>query len=281
MIDLGKINTLAVSRIGPYGTYLDGENFGEVLLGRAGGKKSHSLGDRLEVFVYMDSDETVVASLVYPLILAGECKALRVVALTDYGAFLEWGLTSDLFVPRSEQMGDMRVGSTCVVVAMIDESSQRMIASARLYDYLDEQGAGVFKPGQAVALLVCQHTDLGYKAVVDGTHLGVLYNNELFRDVHIGDQLSGYVKTVRADGKIDLVLQKPGQGARGELESRIIDYLKSNNGVSSLTDKSPPQDIYNTYGVSKKAYKAAVGGLYRSRLITIGKTQIQLATLDG
>jgi predicted RNA-binding protein (virulence factor B family) len=212
--------------------------------------------------------------------VAGECNALKVVALTDHGAFLDWGLNSDLFVPRSEQMGDMAVGSISVVLAMVDDDSQRMIASAKLFRYLPDQSDDEFQDGQPVSLLICQRTDLGYKAVVDGTHLGMLYHNEVFSPLGIGDQREGFVKQVRPDGKLDLTLQQAGAAGRDELESKILEHLRQLNGSSELTDKSAPQAIYNTFGVSKKAYKKALGGLYRNRLIVIGKDRIELATTE-
>jgi len=281
MVEIGKINTLTVIRVGPYGTYLDGGEHGEILLLRSAASGSHEAGDRLQVFIYVDADDTVLASAVHPEIVAGECKALKVVALEDHGAFLDWGLKSDLFVPRSEQMGDMGVGNTCVVIAMLDDSTHRMIASARLYHYLSDESDGQFEAGQPVTLLVCQRTDLGYKAVIDGTHLGVLYGNEVFQDIRIGDKLDGFIKSVREDGKIDLSLRKSGGEARDKLETRILEFLERNDGVSTLTDKSPPQEIYSEFGVSKKAYKKALGGLYRSRKILVSKEKIQLVAAIG
>lgn len=280
MVELGSINTLQVTRTGPYGTYLDGGELGEVRLLRAGAPADAEPGTELSVFVYVDADDTVVASAEPPKIVAGECNALKVVALTDHGAFLDWGLNSDLFVPRSEQMGDMAVGSISVVLAMVDDDSQRMIASAKLFRYLPDQSDDEFQDGQPVSLLICQRTDLGYKAVVDGTHLGMLYHNEVFSPLGIGDQREGFVKQVRPDGKLDLTLQQAGAAGRDELESKILEHLRQLNGSSELTDKSAPQAIYNTFGVSKKAYKKALGGLYRNRLIVIGKDRIELATTE-
>lgn len=276
MVEIGKVGTLEVARIGPYGVYLDGEEHGEVLLLRAGAQKQVEIGEQLKVFIYIDSDDTLVASAIHPTIEVGQCAALKVVSLTDHGAFLDWGLNADLFVPRSEQMGDMGIGSLCVVMAMLDESSHRMIASAKLYQYLADEADGVFKAGQSVDLLVCQRTDLGYKAVVDGTHLGMIFHNEIFTDICVGDKREGFIKAIREDGKIDLLLQKSGAAGRGDLETRILEFLKVNGGISELTDKSPPEKIYAAFGVSKKAYKKALGGLYRSRLIVVSKEKIEL-----
>lgn len=280
MVELGSINTLQVTRTGPYCTYLDGGELGEVVLLRAGAPADAEPGTELSVFVYVDTDDTVVASAEPPKIVAGECNALKVVALTDHGAFLDWGLNCDLFVPRSEQMGDMAVGSVSVVLAMVDDDSQRMIASAKLFRYLPDYSDDEFHDGQPVSLMICQRTDLGYKAVVDGTHLGMLFHNEVFSPLSIGDQREGFVKQVRPDGKLDLTLQQAGAAGRDELESKILEHLRQSDGLSELTDKSAPQAIYKTFGVSKKAYKKALGGLYRNRLIVIGKDRIELVTTD-
>jgi len=277
MVEIGKVNTLEVARISPYGTYLDGGDWGEVLLLRAGSPKDNKLGDQLTVFAYIDADDTLVASSIQPRIEAGGCAALNVVSLTDHGAFVDWGLSADLFVPRSEQMGDMSVGSICVVIAMLDESNHRMIASAKLYHYLDDENDGVFTTGQSVEILVCHRTDLGYKAVINGTHLGMVFHNEVFSDINIGDQRKGFIKAIREDGKIDLSLQQSGAAARGDLETQILELLRANDGVIELTDKSPPEEIYKTFGVSKKAYKKALGGLYRARTIVVGKDRVKLA----
>ena len=286
MINLGTKNRLRISRVGAYDIYLDGGESGEVLL-LDGGKgdsvtgtltdtDGYAEGKELEVFVYLDVDDTLMATTTIPRVSAGECACMSVVALTNNGAFLDWGLRSDLFVPRSEQLGEMSVGSRCVAYAMLDKTSDRMIASTRLYKYLQDENHGAFKPKQRVDLLVCQKTDLGYKAVVNGTHLGVLYKNEVFTDLDIGDSCDGYIKALREDNKIDLILQTPSVSARSEIETKILNHLKKHGGESAITDKSPPEIIYKTFGISKKAYKSAIGGLYRNRLILLSKEKISL-----
>ncbi len=288
MINLGNKNRLRVSRVGAYDVYLDGGDSGEVLLlneasvngssvdGAA--KASIKEGEELEVFVYIDVDDTLMATTTIPCVTAGECAAMSVVALTHNGAFLDWGLRSDLFVPRSEQLGEMSVGSRCVAYAMLDKTSDRMIASTRLYKYLQDENPGAFKPNQRVDLLVCQQTDLGYKAVINGTHLGILYRNEVFTDLAVGDSCDGYIKPLREDNKIDLILQTPSISARSEIEIKILNYLKKHGGESTITDKSPPEEIYSTFGISKKAYKSAIGGLYKNRLILLSKEKISLVS---
>ncbi len=274
---LGQINTLRVCRIGPYSAFLDGGALGEVMLQKEKPARAVAEGDELKVFVYLDTDDTLVGSTAHPEIVAGEMANLEVVALTKDGAFVDWGMRSDLFIPRSEQMGDMAVGKRCVVLALLDRTNQRMIGSTKLFKHLDEENNDNFVEDQLVDLIICQCTDLGFKAVVNNTHLGVLYNGEVFQELRIGMRLKGFVKGPRQDGKIDLILQKPSAEARSELEKRILDHLRHNGGVSKLTDKSPPEEIYKTFSVSKKAYKHAIGGLYRSRLISLNKEQITLA----
>ena len=282
MISLGKMNRLKVSRIGAYDTYLDGGDLGEVLLAKepSVGKSPDSkrqTGEELDVFVYIDADETVMATTIRPKVLAEQCAAMTVTGLSDSGAYLDWGLTADLFVPRSEQMGEMTIGSRCVAYAMVDRQSQRMIASTRLYKYLSDENKQDFSAGQQVELLICQQTDLGFKAVIDGRFIGLLYNNEIFSRLNVGDSCTGFIKSEREDNKIDLILQKPGAQARSEIELQILDYLKRHGGELTLTDKSPPEKIYKQFGVSKKVYKNALGGLYRNRMIVISKEKVTLA----
>ncbi len=276
MIELGKINHLQVNRIGPYSTFLDGQNLGEVMLLKEKPARRHNIGDELEVFVYVDSDDTVVASSVLPSLVSGQVACLEVVALTRDGAFLDWGLRDDLFVPRTEQMGEMAVGKRVVVIALVDRVNQRMIGSARLFKHVSEENEHQYHAGEKVELLICQRTDMGFKAVINGTHLGMLYNSEIFRSLRVGTRTQGFVKELRADKKIDLILQKPSVEARSQLESKILAPLKKNGGVSTLTDKSPPEEIYQSNSVSKKAYKHALGALYRSRLILVAKDKITM-----
>ncbi len=277
MAELGQMNRLEVTRVGPYGAFMQGGALGEVMLVDRTASKPEP-GETFEVFVFLDADDTVVASRVRPTVVAGECGALSVVALTDSGAYLDWGMKSDLFVPRSQQMGEMSIGSRSVVVAMVDETTNRMIASARLHEHLALLNDQTFKAGQAVSLLVCQQTDLGFKVVVDGTHLGLLYADEVFRPLQTGELVNGFVKELRADRKLDLVLQKTGAEARSDIENKILEHLRKNGGQSTLTDKSKPDEIYRVYGVSKKAYKSALGALYRNRLIKLGKEMIRLSS---
>lgn len=276
MAELGQVNELPVSRMSPYSIFLDGGDLGEVMLIKDHQSNELAVGEVVRVFVAIDTDDTLVGSTKIPDLVAGQCGSLEVVALTDNGAFLDWGLKSDLFLPRSEQSGETSVGSHCVVVALVDDNNNRMIASSRLHKYLSEENDQNFKEDQQVTTLVSQRTDMGYRVVVDGTHLGMLYHSEIFTPLKVGDTHTAYVKALREDGKIDLILQRPSKEARSEIELKILDQLKNNNGESHLTDKSPPAEIYKVYGVSKKAYKHALGALYKNRLVLLSKEKISL-----
>lgn len=278
---LGQIHTLTVCRVGPYNAFLSGGSLGEITLLKERPERRYAVGDQVEAFVYVDMDDTVVASTQLPEIVAGEIGCLEVVALTRDGAFLDWGLRSDLFVPRSEQMGEMAVGKRCVVLAMLDKTNQRMIASAKLFKHLEEINRKDFVQGQEVDLLVCQRTELGYKAVIDGSHLGMLYDNEIYRKLRVGTRVRGFVKAPRADKKIDLELQRVSAAARDSLEEHILEHLRQRGGQSPLTDKSPPAEIQAAFGVSKRAYKHALGALYKRREIELSKSEIRLAGDDA
>ncbi len=282
MVKLGQINTLAVIRISPLGCMLHGADLGEIPLvpgPQAASDTTRGLkaGEQVDVFVYRDTDLEIMATTAEPLVLADRVACLEVVALTDKGAYLHWGLRFDLFMPRSEQLGDMRVGRRCVVFAMLDVNSQRMIATARLHEHLSEYNQGRFTREQKVKVMVAQKTELGFRVVIDGSHLGMLYHNEIFSRLGIGDQLNAYVKGIRDDDKIDLVLQQTGRKKVGGVEEAILEHLNANGGESPITDKSPPEAIYKQFGVSKKVYKQALGALYKARRIQISK---QLVTLN-
>jgi len=209
-----------------------------------------------------------------PRARAGECALLKAVTVTRSGAFMDCGLERDLLVPVSQQLTPMVKGRSYVVYLYLDPRNN-LVGSTKLHKFLDEHASG-FAPGQAVDLMIVNETELGYKAVVDGTHLGLLYKGEVFTPLKPGDRIGGYIKTVRADRKIDLCLQKQNRQARDELSDRIIAFLESSGGVSTLTDYSPPELIYQQFGVSKKNYKKALGRLYKERRISLAKDRVTL-----
>ena len=274
MAELGQTCQLKVIRTGSRTVFLDGGELGEIMLAQSA--KDYRVGDQLDAFVYIDADDTVMASTQLPDVVAHQVACLEVVSLTKSGAYLDWGMQADLFMPRSEQLGDMRIGSKVVALALVDDDSERLIATARLYQHLADSNDGEFTQHQQVDLLVSQRTELGYKVVVNGTHLGMLYHNEIFTRLRIGDELKGFVKAPREDGKLDIALQRPGRQKHTGVEASILEHLEANNGSSTITDKSAPAEIYQTFGVSKKAYKQALGALYKARRVVVTKEKISL-----
>lgn len=268
MAELGVFNTLAILRKGSYGVILDGGALGDVLLPLREAPEACTVGDRLDVFVYVDSDDTVVATTQRPLAQVGEFALMKVASMTEYGAFLDWGLRKNLLVPFAEQNGRMIVGRSYVVHVYRDKRSGRIVASARLDKFLDRTPAD-YAPRQAAGLLICEHTDIGYKAIIDNHHWGVLHDADVFQPLRYGQRLAGYIKKLREDGKIDLVLQPPGYAKVEGIAGELLEKIKAAGGFIAVTDKSPPEKIYALFGVSKKAFKQAVSALYRERLITI------------
>lgn len=275
MVELGRYNRLRVVKRADIGIFLDGGDFGEILLPRRYVEDSMQVGNDVEVFVYNDSEDRVIATTERPKALVGECAYLKVVGTSKFGAFLDWGLPKDLLLPFSEQQKPVQKGYSYTAYLFVDETTQRIAASTRLEDHLSQDGSG-FRPRQPVELMIYGKSDLGFKAVIDGTHLGQLYENETFQPLHYGERLEGYIKQVRKDGKIDLMLQLPSQLERDRLCDTIIAHLRQNEGVTNLTDKSPPDDIYREFGVSKASYKKALGQLYKQRVISIDKHLIRL-----
>jgi predicted RNA-binding protein (virulence factor B family) len=209
-----------------------------------------------------------------PKAQVGECALLKAVTVTKAGAFMDCGLERDLLVPVSQQLTPIQEDKSYVVYVYLDPK-QQVIGSTKLHNFLDERAKNM-APGEQVDLLIVNASALGYKAVVNGTHLGLLYKDEVFQSLRPGDRIKGFIKAIRDDRKIDLTLQKPGQQAREELTDRIMAFLKANGGTSTLTDYSPPDAIYKQYGVSKGNYKKALGALYKQRLISVSKDKITL-----
>jgi predicted RNA-binding protein (virulence factor B family) len=234
------------------------------------------IGDWLDVFLYFDSDDLLIATTEKPKAQIGDCEMLKVVDINHAGAFMDWGLPKDLLVPYNEQQKPMEVGYSYVVHVYHDQNSDRIAASTKLSHYLDEEPVWL-KPRQSVQLLIAGRTDLGYKAVIDNKYLGLIFRADAYRPLKIGERLPGFVKTVRKDGKIDLIISQGGLQADHDLSEQIIAHLQQSGGVSELTDKSDPEAIYRAFKVSKKKYKQALGTLYKSKRILISSTKIELA----
>lgn len=275
-VKLGKYNQLEVVKEVDFGVYLDGGDDGEILLPTRYVPEDCKPGDMLNVFIYLDNEERLIATTLEPLVQVGEFAWLEVAWVNEFGAFLDWGLMKDLFVPFREQKMKMQKGHNYIVHAHVDEDSYRIMASAKVERYLSKEQPG-YQPGEEVDILVWQKTDLGFKAIVENQFSGLLYQNEIFRPVETGMRLKAHVKQVREDGKIDLALQKPGAKKVDDFSEILLQYIKEHDGFTSLNDKSAAEEIYDTFGVSKKTFKKAVGDLYKKRLILLEERGIRLA----
>ena len=275
-IELGKFNQLEVVKEVDFGLYLDGGDEGEILLPTRYVPEDCKVGDMLNVFLYLDIDERLIATTLTPLVQVGQFACLEVSWVNQFGAFLNWGLMKDLFVPFREQKMKMQVGRSYVVHAHVDEESYRIVASAKVERYLSKDMPD-YAPGAEVDILIWQKTDLGFKAIIDNKYSGLLYENEIFRALETGMQMKAFVKQVREDGKVDLILQKPGFEKVDDFSKTLLEYIREHGGRINLNDKSPAEDIYDTFGVSKKTFKKGVGDLYKKRLISLHENGITLA----
>ncbi|MCF0196415.1 MAG: GntR family transcriptional regulator [Bacteroidaceae bacterium] len=270
-IRLGRTHVLRVIRQVDFGYYLDGgEVYGDILLpnGEVADDATVLVDDDVEVFLYLDQEERLVATMRQPLAQVGDFAYLEVAWVNNYGAFLDWGLQKDLFVPFREQKMKMQKGQRYIVHVHLDPESYRIMASAKVERYLSDEWPR-YRMGDRVEALIWQKTDMGLKAIVDNQFGGLLYDNQLFRDVRTGDRLTAYVRQVREDGKIDLMLQPMGQDAVHDFSDTLLDYIRKAGGHINLCDKTPADEIYALFGVSKKVFKKALGDLYRQHLIII------------
>ena len=274
-IELGKFNQLEVVKQVDFGMYLDGGDDGEILLPTRYVPEDCKVGELLNVFLYLDIDERLIATTLTPLVQVGQFACLEVAWVNEFGAFLNWGLMKDLFVPFREQKMKMQVGRKYVIHAHLDEESYRIVASAKVERYLSKE-LPEYAPGAEVDILIWQKTDLGFKAIIDNKYGGLLYENEVFRTIETGMSMTAFVKQVREDGKVDLMLQKPGFEKVDDFAKTLLEYIKQQGGRISLTDKSPADEIYEVFGVSKKTFKKGVGDLYKKRLIALQENTIVL-----
>ncbi len=277
-LQIGRTCQLKVNRQVEFGFYLDGgEQYGEVLLpnGEIHPDIDVHIGEPLEVFLYLDTQERIVATTHMPLAQVGDFAYLEVAWVNNFGAFLHWGPLKDLFVPFREQKMKMMKGHSYIVHVHLDPETYRIMASAKVEHFLS-QDFPPYRTGDQVELLIWQKTDLGLKAIVDGRYGGLLYDTQMFRTLRTGDRVKGYISQVRPDGKLDLSLQCPGQRGVEDFSAQLLRHLQMNGGQTPLGDKSPAEEIYALFGVSKKVFKKAVGDLYRQRLIEISDTGIRL-----
>ena len=277
MAAIGRYNSLQVTKYTDFGLYLDGGADGEILLPKRYIPKGEALevGDWLNVFVYLDSEDRLIATTQKPKVQVGGFASLKVAEINRVGLFLDWGLPKDLLLPHSEEKRPLQVGDYCVVYVYLDQRTRRITATARLDRYLDKTPAR-YAPGQEVDLLVVEQTDMGFKAIMNNEHWGLIHNNEVFKFLRSGMRERGFIREVRADGKISLSLQPVGREAASSLSEQILAKLREAGGQLPLSDKSSPEQISSLFGVSKGNFKKAIGGLYKQGQIVIEADGIRL-----
>ena len=274
---IGSFNTLQVVKRVAFGLYLDGEEMGEILLPNRYVPDNAQIGDYLTVFVYTDGEDRPIATTAEPLAVVGDFAVMQVKSVASVGAFLEWGIMKDLLVPYSEQTVSLRTGQKVLVYVYLDNKTKRVVASAKWERYTEKQDFSEIEEGAEVSVLVASETELGYKVLINKRYTGLIYKNEVFSKINIGDNLKAYISKIRIDGKIDVRLKKSGYEAVAGEAAMILKKLEAAGGFLPTTDKSPAEEIYNVYGVSKKIYKKAIGELYKKRIITLEPNGIRKA----
>lgn len=277
MIEVGKNHTLEIVKHVDFGVYLLSDEE-EILLPQKYLPEDEALwavGEFIDVFIYLDSEDRPIATTEIPFARVGDCAFLPVVGQSQFGSFVDWGLTKDLLVPFKEQRVPMEIGRSYVVHIFIDKTN-RIAASSRLSRFLKEENDGAFEVRQEVDLLIASRSDLGYKVIVDGKYIGLIHTNEVVRPIKVGDQFKGYVGEPREDGRINITLQKMSYEVRDELADKILIHLSEHGGKTHLTDKSSPEEIYAVFHVSKSNYKKALGKLFKQEQIMFHEKSVRL-----
>lgn len=274
MIKIGEYNELEIVKQVDFGVYLGIDDV-EILLPTKWVPRGAKIGDLITVFIIRDSDDRLLATTVKPFATANTFAFLEVKQVNSIGAFLDWGMDKDLLVPFREQAHPMEEGKSYVVFVYEDEQSNRLIASSKLSRFIEREDIDL-QPGDVVELLVYSKTKLGYNAIINNLYSGLIYENEIFETIRIGDQLKGYVKAIREDKKIDLSLQKSGFELMDDAKWKILNLLKNENGFLALHDNSSPEEVKAKLQMSKKAFKKAIGSLYKEKLVTLTDKGVQL-----
>jgi predicted RNA-binding protein (virulence factor B family) len=275
MVKVGEYNVLNVLRAVDFGLYLDDGADG-ILLPKRFVPEGAKPGDQLKVFLYHDSEDRLIATTQDPKGVVGDIVNLQVVSLTSHGAFLDWGLMKDIFVPKSKQLTGMKTGGYYLVKIYIDEQTGRVTATEKFEPSLSNEDLTV-KELESVDLTVLRRTDIGYVVIINHRHTGVLHFNDIFQDISVGKRMKGFIKKIRPENKIDVSLGRPGfQRVEDETE-KVLRLLQENNGYLPYNDKSDPDDIYSFFGMSKKTFKMTIGGLYKQRKIVLTQTGLKLA----
>lgn len=275
MYRLGEVNKLKINRKSDHGLYMIDDEENEVLLPNAYVDNSWDLNQEVDVFIFKDSEDRITATTVIPKIKLDGFAYLKVVDVNKFGAFLDWGLPKDLFVPFSEQRQRMQLNEYYPVILYLDYESERLIASNKIEKFLEKDDIELTE-GQEVDLFVFKKTELGFKAVINDLYEGLIYHNEIFQPLSLGNSIKGYVKALREDNKIDLTLNKTSKNKFDSDQEKILSLLKVDDGFLPLNDKSDPEEIYEELSMSKKAFKRAIGGLYKKKIITIEENGIYL-----
>lgn len=278
MIKVGQYNLLNVARKVDFGVYLDDGAEG-ILLPKRFVPARTKLGDVIKVFLYHDSEGRLVATTQQPKGMVGDIVRLKAMSITPQGAFLDWGLMKDLFVPKSKQRSEMRVGGEYLVKIYLDEQTGRIAATEKIEPFLSNERLSV-REKEIVDLIVYRRTEIGYLVIINQLHTGMLHFNEIFRDIQIGDRFNGFIKKIGLDHKIDVVIGQPGYQRVEDAAEKIIRLLRENNGYLPYHDKSDPEEIYTFFGMSKKTFKMTAGNLYKQRRIVFTKMGIRLAEED-
>ena len=271
---IGHYNQLEILELGEHGAYLDGGEE-KILMPKKFIPENARPGDTVSVFVYLDQDNRLVATTEQALAEVGQFAYLKVAWVNQYGAFLSWGLTKDLFVPFKEQNKKMEKDRSYLVYIYIDDMTKRIVASAKL-DKFVEVSCDKYNTGDSVKVIVWKQTELGYKVIVANTYAGLLYKNEIFQQLHIGEQLDAVIKSVRPDGRLDVALQRDGKFHVDESSEKILAALREAGGFLPYGDKTSPEEIYRQFGISKKTFKKSVGALYKKQLLSIEEKGIKL-----
>ncbi|MBL4829253.1 MAG: GntR family transcriptional regulator [Aliivibrio sp.] len=276
MIKIGQNNSFEVVKVMDFGVFLDGKEFGNILLSSRYVPENTKLGDQVDAFIFYDSDREVVATTETPIAQVGQWGVMNIVGANSYGAFADWGIIKkDLLIPFSEQINRLVEGQNVLIYVYTDNASGRIVGTTKFNRYLDKTAVN-YQAGREVDLLIAEVTDLGYKAIVNGEHWGLIFKTEAYGKLFIGKKLKGYIKNVRSDGKIDLSLQKLGTERMDDLSEKVMSSLNKKDGFIPVSDKSTPEEIFAVFRTSKGTFKKTIGGLYKQGLITIEKEGIRL-----
>lgn len=268
MAQIGKFNHLSVIKKKDFGVYLDAADLGEILLPKRFCSDYVEIGDKIRVFIYLDTDDHLIATTEKPYAIVGEFAMLKVSAVNDTGAFMDWGLPKDLLLPYSEQKQRPVVVGKRYLVHLYLDNTNRLVCSSKIDKFLDNSPPK-YQTGEEVSLIIANRTDLGQKAIVNGQHWGMLFKSDLLKTIYPGQKMTGYIKEVRPDGKINLSMQKPGYAKVVDTAGQIMAMLRDQDGFITVNDKSSPEAIFQLFGISKKAFKMAVGALLKQGKITI------------